>query len=284
MAGAGSAVTQAAEEPIAAAVVVAGVRAGLGARVGAGGRTSDFTTNPLAAVDGLFVRDADADGAGHFARNLAGFVAGVLHRAVFRHALIGADLDLLFTILVAADRDLALDGFGHADLLANRHRAFTVLGAVNPDLAGAGRTASVVARVGRARIGAGVAAAVAVTTEETAVEAAEERLNFTAFPVAQADELLLHAGFLHVLVARLVHDAVFPRGHLVADLAGLFFPNRNALGARDDFLLAHRNAFGPERVDRLLTTLDLIGGPFHLVIFFHPFIASRGTEHGGRRA
>jgi hypothetical protein len=120
-----------------------------------------------------------------------------------------------------------------------------------------------------------------VTGEQAA--AAEDRLDFTAFPVAEANELLLHAGFLHVLVAGLVDNAFFADGFAMADLANFFFPDRHALDAGDGAFFAHRDAFAAEGVVRFGTALDAIRGPLHLVGFTNPLIATGGTKHGAGR-
>ena len=70
--------------------------------------------------------------------------------ALLFDARVSADLDLLFLPHVLANRDLALDGFGHANLLADGRRAFLILRAVHPDFAGARRLASVASAVVRA--------------------------------------------------------------------------------------------------------------------------------------
>src|SRR6185369_5722179 len=224
---------------VTAVVVVAAIVVVVAASVVGG----NFATNPAGAIDGFFARDADADSAGGLARNRAGLVAGVLDRAALGDPLVAAKLDLLLTHFGLADGDLALDLLGVADLLANRDRAFTILWAAHPDLLRARRLAAIVV----ARVATGVAAAavvvVAMATEEAAAaEEAAAVAHFTAFPVAGADELLLHASFLHVLVAGLVDAAIFPASDLVADVAALFTPDRDFLHALNDLLLAHRNA------------------------------------------
>src|SRR5262249_17224792 len=110
-------VVQAAEEATATAVVVARVVAGVVARSSRG--RSNLTADHAADVDNLFAGDADANGAGRLARNLAGFVLGAFHNALLGHALIRADLDLLFFPRHLANRNLARNAFGHADLLAH---------------------------------------------------------------------------------------------------------------------------------------------------------------------
>jgi hypothetical protein len=282
-AGVAATIVEAAEEARTAAVG-AGVRASRGAR---GGR--DFTTNHAADIDRLFARDADANRTSALARNPAGFVLGALHNAAFGHALVGANLDLLFTPHGLANRDFARHAFGVADLLAHRHRAFPVLGAMDPHLLRARRAASVVAAV---VVGARIVAAVAtvtVTAEETAAATtvAEQRLDFTAFVVAKADELLLHAGFLHGFVARLVDHAGFPDGFLAANLAALLGPDRDALHARDGAFAANRNALAAERVILFRATFVSINRSFLLDVFTYPFITPRTavrTVGGGRRA
>jgi hypothetical protein len=267
--------------------VGAGVRASRGAR-GDRGR-SDFTTNHAADIDHLFARDADANRTGRLAGNATRFPLGALHNALFGHALIRADLDLLFTPHVLANRDLARHAFGVANLLAHRHRAFPVLGAMDPHLLRARRAASVVAAVVvGARIVAAVAMVTAAAAEETAAATvAEQRLDFTAFPVAKTDELLLHAGFLHGFVARLVDHAGFPDGFLHADLAALLGPDRDALDTGHRAFAANRNAFAAERVILFRATFVSINRSFLLDVFTYPFITSRTavrTVGGGRRA
>jgi len=268
-------IVEAAEETTAAAVVAsvrAIVRTGVRAR-------SHFTTNHAADIDGLFARDADANRASRRAGNATRFPLGALDNALFGHALVRADLDLLFTPHVLANRDLARHAFGVADLLAHRHRAFTVLGAIHPHLFGARRTASVVAGVVvGARIVAAVVATIAVVPAEqtaaaaTTMEAAEQRLHFTAFPVAKADELFLHAGFLHGFVARLVDHPSFPDGFLHAHLAALLGPDRNALDTGDGAFAANRNAFAAERFVLFRATFVFINSSLAGDGFPHPFI------------
>src|SRR5947207_1580891 len=78
---------------------------------------SDGLLDPLAAIDGLDARDAAANRTRGLARDLAGLAHGDL--ALLFNAGHLADLDFLFLPHVRADRDPALDGFGHADLLAD---------------------------------------------------------------------------------------------------------------------------------------------------------------------
>lgn len=276
-------VTQAAEE--------AGTVAASGGRTtarGAGGvadrnLTADGLLNPLAAVDGLFVRDADANRAGRLAGNLTGFVRGALLNDVLLNAGVSANLDLLFFPRVLANRNLAGDGFIHADLLADGHGAFAIFRAANPDFASAGRTASV-ASVGGAA--AGIAAAATMSAEESAAAAqtAEQGSHFFALPVAQADELLLRAGFLHGFVARLVDHAIFPHGRLAANLAGLFGPDRNFLGHANHAILDNANAFATNRVIGFRTAFHAIDDSLDGDILFHPFRTCHGAESGSRRA
>src|SRR5205807_6489746 len=88
------------------------------------------------AGDFFLVRNADANVARDLARDLALDAHGVFLNAVLGHALVGADVDLFLAPDLTADRDLARHGSLHADLLAYRYRAFLVLGAADPLLAG----------------------------------------------------------------------------------------------------------------------------------------------------
>src|SRR5438128_5300982 len=89
-------IVQTVAERLAARIMAAGV---------SGRRTGDFTAHLTAdhagAGDGFLVGDAHADGAGHFARNLAGYALGVLFLTLRRLAFVGAHLDLFFLPLVA---------------------------------------------------------------------------------------------------------------------------------------------------------------------------------------
>jgi len=126
---------KAAEQPAAFAAV-----GGRGASVAGGLRdlAGHSAGNQLAASDGFFVGDADANRTSGFARNLTARVDRALLNASLIHALIGANLDLLFTPFGAADRNFAGDSFGVADLLAHRHRALLVFRAMHPDFFRAG--------------------------------------------------------------------------------------------------------------------------------------------------
>jgi len=123
---------------------------------------------------------------------------------------------------------------------------------------------------------------VAMAAEEPA-EAAEQGLHFFALPVSEADQLFLHAGLLDVLVAGLVDDAVFIHGHLVADLAAFFLDDGDALHDAHRAFADLGNAFGAAGVIRFRATLDLVGRPFGLIRFAHPFRTSDGAIRGGCR-
>lgn len=254
---------------VAKAAQKAGAFAAVVAALGARDLLGRFLLHPLAAGHGLFVRRADANRTGALARNLLGFAHGVLFNAFFLDALNRANLNLLFLPYLLANRNLALDVFGHADLLAHRHWALFVLGAVHPHLAGASRTARIIATLGSL---AGIAAA----TEQAA--------DFLALPVPQANELLLHAGFLDVLVGGLLDDAVFMRGHVMADLAGFFLPDRNAFDATNGAFLDDGDLFAAEGVVRFSLAFDLVRGPLGRIRFAHPLRTSHGAKCGGRRA
>src|SRR5262249_47531215 len=211
--------------------------------------------NHPAAGDGFFVRNAHANRTGSLARHLVLFVRRVLLNALFFDAIDLAHLNLFFLPNVPADRDLAMDGFGIAHLLAHGHGAFPIFRAADPDVSRARAAASVV--TGRCTRIAGVAMAVAA--EEAA--ATEERLDFPAFPVAQAHELLLHARFLDVFVAGLVDAAIFIHGLLVADPADFFGPDRDAFHNAHGAFLDDRHAFGSPGVVGLGSTFHLVGFP-----------------------
>ena len=259
-------VTEAAEEAAAFAASVAGA--------GGGSRAGNFFANPLAAGHGFLVRSADAHRTGGLARDLAGLAHGVLLNLLRLLACIRAHLDLLFFPFLLADRDLAFDVFGHANLLAHRHRALLVLWAVDPDLASAGGAARVVATLGSlARIAASLVAAAfaAAVAAEQAAAAAEQRFDSLALPMSQANERLLHARFLDILVGSLLDGPILVRGHVVADLAGLFLPHRDALDTADGAFLNDGNALAAERVVRFGLAFDLVRGPLGRVRFLHPF-------------
>src|SRR5262249_12459923 len=62
----------------------------------AGHFTAHFAADHAGAGHGFLVGNADADGAGHVARNLAGYALGVLFLTLRGLAFVGAHLDLLF--------------------------------------------------------------------------------------------------------------------------------------------------------------------------------------------
>jgi hypothetical protein len=252
----------------AASIVAAGV-----AGRSHGNLTSHGARNHFAAGDAFFIRNADANRAAGLARNLTVHVNRAFLNAGLVHALVGADLDAFFFPHGFANRNLGANSFGVANLLANGHRAFAILWAMNPNFAGAsaGSRAASVARI--------AARAVAVTAEEVA----EERLHFAAFPVAQTDQLFLHADFLNVLVASLVDDPVFIHGHLVADLANFVLVNRDLPDDADSPFTTLRDRDTAEGVVLFRATLDPIRGPFDLIRFAHPFGTSDGAIAGTRR-
>jgi len=236
--------------------------------------------NHLAAGDGFFVRNAHANRTGCLARHLALFVHRALLNALLFDAIDLANLDLFFLPDVPADRDFAMDGFGIAHLLAHGHGAFPIFRAVDPDVSRARAARLLATSVGGC---AWIAAVVmAVATEQAA--ATEEWLDFLAFPVAQANELLLHAGFLDVLVAGLVDDAIFIHGLLVADLADFFGPDRNAIHHAHGAVLDDGHAFGSPGVVGFGSTFHLVGFPCRSVILTHPLRATHSAVCGGRRA
>ena len=263
---------QPAEEAFAFAAI-----AGRGASRGARDLASDFLADPLAAVDRFLAGDAHANGAGGLAGHRTTFVNRALLNAILGHALV--DANLLFFPHIAANVDLALDGLGIADLLADGHGALFIFRAVDPDFASASRAAGVVAAIVVAAT-AVAATAVAMTGEEAAA-VAEQRAHFLAFPVTVANKLLLHARLLNVLVAGLVDGPFLAHVFLVANLAG--FPGRNhLLHAHGPFTL-HRDAFPLAGVVLFGTTLDLVHRPFDRNGFLHPFVARHRAECGGRR-
>lgn len=257
------------------------------------GWRGDSAGHKAVAGDRFFVGDADANRTGGLGRDLLRFVSRVFLHNVLGHALVGADLDLLFTAFLFADRNFAFDSFGHANFFADGDRAVTVLGAADP-MFDRMCTASSGAAVGLGSIWAGrlagisASAAVIVTmaaeeAAEPAADAAEEGRNFFAFPVAETDQLLLHDGFFNVLVAGLVDDPVFIDGHIMHDLTDLFFDHLDAFGDAYRAFFTDWNAFGLTDVVRFRATLHFVGCAFGCVRFTNHFRTADGTVRWGRR-
>src|SRR5205807_1902027 len=102
-------------------------------------------------------------------------------------------------------------------------------------------------------------------------------------PVAQADQLFLHAGFLHRLVASLHDRALFAHVHVLADLAGFGLHDRDALDDVANPFAHFGDAFGFARLVHLVAALPLVGGALRGVLLRDAFgDGDRPECRGGR--